>query len=46
VEIHALERESGTDETSKERLAAAKKALADLQEEARPLLENVFTPPN
>jgi len=39
VEIHALERESGTDETSKERLAAAKKALADLQEEARPLLE-------
>jgi len=39
VEIHALERESETDETSKERLAAAKKALADLQEEARPLLE-------
>jgi ATP-dependent Clp protease ATP-binding subunit ClpB len=39
VEIHALERESETDETSKERLAAARKALADLQEEARPLLE-------
>jgi len=39
VEIHALERESATDETSKERLQAAKKALADLEEEARPLLE-------
>ena len=41
VEIHALERESATDETSKERLEAAKKALADLKEEARPLLEKV-----
>lgn len=38
VEIHALERESATDDSSKERLAAAKKTLADLQEEARPLL--------
>jgi hypothetical protein len=37
-----LERESGTDETSKERLEAAKKALADLKEEARPLLEKVY----
>ena len=42
VEIHALERESGTDEKSKERLNAAKKALADLQEEAKPLFANVF----
>jgi len=42
VEIHALERESGTDESSKERLAAAKKALADLQEEAKPLLAKVL----
>jgi ATP-dependent Clp protease ATP-binding subunit ClpA len=42
VEIHALERESGTDETSKERLAAVKKALADTQEEARPMLEKVM----
>jgi ATP-dependent Clp protease ATP-binding subunit ClpA len=39
VEIHALERESATDETSKERHRAAKKALADLQEEAKPLLD-------
>jgi ATP-dependent Clp protease ATP-binding subunit ClpA len=41
VEIHALERESQTDESSNERLAAAKKALADLQEEAKPLLAKV-----
>jgi ATP-dependent Clp protease ATP-binding subunit ClpB len=39
VEIHALERESETDESSKERLRAAKKVLADLQEEAKPLLD-------
>jgi len=39
VEIHALERESESDESSRERLAAARKALADLEEEARPLLE-------
>jgi ATP-dependent Clp protease ATP-binding subunit ClpB len=42
VEIHALERESETDESSKERLAAAKKALADVQEEGKPLLEKVY----
>jgi len=42
VEIHALERESHTDDASKERLQAAKKALADLQEEAKPLLAKVY----
>jgi ATP-dependent Clp protease ATP-binding subunit ClpB len=38
VEIHALEREKESDET---RLGEAKKALVDLEEEARPLLEKV-----
>jgi ATP-dependent Clp protease ATP-binding subunit ClpA len=42
VEIHALERESHTDEASKERLETAKKALADLKEEAKPLLAKVY----
>jgi ATP-dependent Clp protease ATP-binding subunit ClpB len=35
VEIHALEREN--DEASKERLAIARKAMADIDDELQPL---------